>query len=328
MRYLKAFLIILFFLNEGIVAEEVKKMDHQTSLFLQQVNSTDEPELEAISIEETRRSITQSVAPSSIHSLAIADIKIPSSETQIPLRIYTPKGNGPFPVYISIHGGGWVFGNLDTHDPFCRNIAQKAQVVVVSIDYRLAPEHKYPAAFNDCYAAVDWVAKNIQDWKGDSSKLIIGGISAGGNLAAAVAIKAKEKNYPNLKAQVLICPVMEHSFETMSYQKYADGYFLTKKDMQWFWEQYLAKAEDGKQPYASPLLAPDVSGLPRAMVVLADFDPLYDEGKAYGEKMKAANVAVTIQNYPTIHAITGHPFDVSKKAISDIAQFLRDIHPN
>lgn len=306
----------------------MEKMDSQTRIFLEQVNSVDEPELETGSIEEIRRNLALTISPSPIQLLSISNIKIPSSQTQVPLRIYVPKGNGPFPVYVSIHGGGWVFGSLDMHDPFCRNIAEQAKVIVVSIDYRLAPEHKYPAALNDCHAAVDWVAKHIQDWGGDSSKLVIGGISAGGNLAAAVALKAKEKKYPVFQAQVLIYPVMQHSFETSSYQKYADGYFLTKKDMEWFWNQYLEKAEDGKQPYASPLLAPDISGLPSALIVLAEFDPLYDEGRAYGEKMKGGGVPVKIQNYPTIHGFISkiQEFDICKKAIADIAQFLRGLH--
>jgi acetyl esterase len=326
-RFLTFFFVFLIFLNEGILADDnMEKMDAQTRLFLKEINSSNEPELETVSIEEMRRNLAQSILPSPIQSLSIFDLKISNPQTQIPLRIYVPEGKGPFPVYVSMHGGGWVFGSLDSHDPFCRSISEQAKVIVVSIEYRLAPEHKYPAAFNDCCEAVDWVAKHIQDWGGDSSKLIIGGISAGGNLAAAVALKAKEKKFPVFKAQVLICPVMQHSFDTASYQKYADGYFLTKKDMEFFWNQYLEKAEDGKQLYASPLLAPDVSGLPSALIVLAEFDPLYDEGRAYGKKMKAANVPVKIESYPTIHGFTNkiNEFDICKKTIVDITQFIRE----
>jgi|GEM_PF-2984477 len=359
------------------------KMDIQTWLFLEQVNSCNEPELDTLSIEEERRKLAQSVLPSPIKSLSIFDYKISSSETQIPLRIYVPKKvfenyfparkkrfsrefkmtrrsqyrdehigetdrlkvtekisfsremnyqilsrrKDLLPVYVSMHGGGWVFGSLDSHDAFCRSISEQARVIVVSIDYRLAPEHKYPAAFNDCYEAVNWVAKNIQNWSGDASKLIIGGISAGGNLAAAVALKAKESKFPIIKAQVLICPVMQYSFDTHSYQKYADGYFLTKRDMEFFWNQYLEKVEDGQQAYASPLLAPDVSKLPSTLIVLAEFDPLYDEGSAYGEKMKTAGVSVKINKYPTYHGFMSkiNEFDISKKAITDISEFLKFI---
>lgn len=230
----------------------MEKMDAQTQLFLEQANASSKPKLDTLSIEEERKKLTQSILPSPIQSLSISDYKISTSKTQIPLRIYVPKGKGLFSVYVSMHGGGWVFGSLDAHDAFCRSISEQAKVIVVSIDYRLAPEHKYPAAFTDCYEAVNWVTKNIQDWNGDASKLIIGGISAGGNLAAAVAFKAKEKKFPTIKAQVLICPVMQYSFNTPSYQKYADGYYLTKKNMEFFWDQYLEKVEDGKQVYASP----------------------------------------------------------------------------
>ncbi len=324
-RFLISFFVFLIFLNENILADgSMEKMDAQTRLFLEQVNSSYEPELETVSIEEMRRNLVQSILASPIQSLSISDLKVSNPQTQIPLRIYVPKGNGPFPVYVSIHGGGWVFGCLDSHDLFCRSISEQAKVIVVSIDYRLAPEHKYPAAFNDCCEAVDWVVKHIQDWGGDSSQLVIGGISAGGNLAAAVVLKAKEKKIPTFKAQVLICPVMQYSFDTASYQKYADGYFLTKRDMEFFWNQYLEKAEDGKQLYTSPLLAPDVSELPSALIVLAEFDPLYDEGRAYGEKMKAADVPVKIKSYPTIHGFTSNnEFDICKKAIADIVQFIR-----
>lgn len=303
----------------------MEKMDIQTRLFLEQVNSNNEPELDALSIKEERRKLAQSILPSQIQSLSIFDYKISISKTQIPLRIYAPQGKGLLPVYISMHGGGWVFGSIDSHDAFCRSISEQAGVIVVSIGYRLAPEHKYPAAFNDCYEAVNWIANNIQDWNGDTSKLIIGGISAGGNLAAAVAIKAKEKNSPSIKAQVLICPVLQYFFDTPSYQKYAEGYFLTKKDMEFFWDQYLEKSEDGKQIYASPLLAPDASELPATLIALAEFDPLYDEGCTYGKKLEAADVSVKIKKYPTYHGFMSkiNEFDISKKAIADISEFIR-----
>lgn len=302
----------------------MEKMDTQTRLFLEQVNSNNDPELDTLSIEEERRKLAESILPSPTQSLSISDYKISSSQRQIPIRIYVPKGKGLFPVYVSMHGGGWVFGNLDSHDEFCRSLSEQAKLIVVSIDYPLAPEHKYPAAFNDCYEAVSWVAKNIQYWSGDASKLMIGGISAGGNLAAAVALKAKETKFPTLRAQVLICPVTQHSFNTPSYQRYADGYFLTKKDMEFFWDQYLEKVEDGKQVYASPLLASDVSGLPATLIVSATFDPLYDEGCAYGKKMEASGVSVKINEYPTYHGFMSkiNEFDISKKAMADISEFL------
>lgn len=324
-RLLSFFVFFIALQGNLSAGGSMEKMDAQTRLFLEQANSSNEPELDTVSIEEERRKLAQSILPSPIQSLSISDYKILSSEMQIPLRIYVPEGKGLFPVYVTMHGGGWVFGSLDSHDAFCRSISDQAQVIVVSIDYRLAPEHKYPAAFNDCYEAVSWVARNIQDWGGDASKLMIGGISAGGNLAAAVTLKAKERKFPTIKAQVLICPVMQYSFDTSSYQKYADGYFLTKKDMEFFWDQYLEKVEDGRQIYASPLLAPNLSELPATLIVLATFDPLYDEGNAYGKKMEAADVSVTIKKYPTYHGFMSkiNEFDISKKAVTDICEFIR-----
>ena len=303
----------------------MQKMDEQTRSFLEKDNASDEPEMEQIPIEEGRKLAEQWVVPSSIQLESISDIKISTADAEIPLRIYVPKVTKPLPVYITFHGGGWVYGSLNTHDPFCREIAEQAGVIVVSVDYRLAPEHKYPAALNDCYGAVNWVKTHIHARGGDPNRLGIGGVSAGGNLAAAVVLKAKEELYPNFQAQVLNVPVLQYNFDTPSYQKYAEGYFLTKKLMMWFWDQYLDKKTDGQVPMASPLNAPDLSGLPPTLLVLAEFDPLYDEGFAYGGKLKAANVPVTMLSYPTIHGFTGlsHHLDLGKKATSDMAEFLK-----
>ncbi len=299
------------------------KMDKQTRNFLEQDNSSDSPELEDIPIEEGRRMAEQSIIPSTIQLESISDIKIPTPEGEITLRIYTPKEAKPFPVFISIHGGGWAFGSLNTHDPFCRSIAKQADMIVVSIDYRLSAEHKYPAALNDCEAAAIWVKNHIHEWGGDPERLSIGGISAGANLAAGVVLRAKERQFPLFQAQVLIVPVIQHDFNTSSYQKYAKGYFLTKELMEWFWGLYLNKVADGQEPTASLLNASDVSGLPPTLFILAEFDPLYDEGLAYAEKLKAVKVPVIVRNYATIHGFTSiDGLDIGKKAISDIAQFL------
>ncbi len=238
MMYKQFILILVFFMvtNTVIFAEQQNinpsksnaEMDEQTRLFLEQMNSVKGPPMETLPVEEVRRFVEQFVVESPIKLASVSNIKIPSVETEIPIRIYVPKGQGPFPVFLTFHGGGWVFGSLDLHDPFCRNIADQAHVIVVSVDYRLAPEHKFPAGLNDCYAAAEWTAKNIREWNGDPSRIGIGGDSAGGNLAAAVTLKAKEKNFPKFQAQVLIYPVMQNRFDTASYQKYADGYFLNK----------------------------------------------------------------------------------------------------
>jgi acetyl esterase len=169
------------------------------------------------------------------------------------------------------------------------------------------------------------VAKHIQDYAGDPSRLAIGGDSAGGNLAAAVTHMAKAKGYPLFRSQVLIYPVTHHNFDSSSYEKFAEKHFLTRNNMRWFWNHYLKDAEhDGQHPYASPLLAKDFKGLPPALIVLADFDPLYEEGRQYGQKLQECNVPVTLKTYPTIHVFVtfAQQLDVGKKAIQDIAAYL------
>ena len=223
--------------------------------------------------------------------------RIPGPAGEIPVRIYTPQGSGPFPVLVYFHGGGWVIGSLDTHDGVCRHLAKRAGAVVVSVDYRLAPEHKFPAAPEDCYAATLWVAENAAAIGVDARRLTIGGDSAGGNLAAAVSLMARDRKKPAIAFQMLIYPVTDHSYETGSYRDNADGYLLTKDSMVWFWDHYLRTAGDGAEPYASPLRAQDLKGLPPAMVVTTEFDPLRDEGEAYANRLKQAGVPVKLKRY-------------------------------
>lgn len=299
-------------------------MDKQTYYFLEKDNSSGESELEDIPINESRFMIEEALIPSIIKLESISDIKIPSPEGEIPLRIYIPIKDKFLPVFISMHGGGWVFGSLNTHDSYCRSVAKQANTIVVSIDYRLAPEHKYPAGLNDCYAAALWVKQCIHEWGGNPDGVSIGGVSAGANLAAAVVLRLKQKKiFPFIK-QVLVVPVIQRNFETSSYKKYATGYYLSKKLMEWFWELYLDTDADAMKPTVSLLNASDVSKLPPTLFVLAEFDPLYDEGLAYAEKLKASEVPVTIYNYPTIHGFTSiEELEIGKKAISDIASFLK-----
>jgi acetyl esterase len=304
------------------------KMDEQTCLFLDQLHSLNLPDLETLSVEQVRLDSKSFTTPSSTPVALIEEIKIPGPQGIICLRLYVPEKTESLPVFVSIHGGGWAFGSLDNNDPICREIAHQGHMIVVSIDYHLAPEHKYPAAIEDCYAALVWTVHNISRWGGDPSRLAIGGDSAGGNLAAAVSLMAREKHFPKIKAQVLMYPVTQHRFDTDSYQKYEKGYFLTKKQMEWFWSLYLSSPADGLQSHASPLYAEDLSELPPALIVLAHFDPLYDEGLAYGKKLQAAAVPVTISTYPTIHGFISK-LDLGKTALKQIAQFLsKELKPD
>lgn len=224
----------------------------------------------------------------------VEDRLIPGLAGKQPVRIYTPKGDGPFPLLVYFHGGGWVVGSLNTVDVSCRALTNLAECIVVSADYRLAPEHKFPAALDDCYAATRWSALHAASLNGSADRIAVGGESAGGNLAAAVALKATENGVPSLAYQLLLYPVVDFRFDTPSYRENAEGYFLTKEMMEWFWAQYLARPEDGDDPLVSPLRAADarLRGLPPAFVATAEYDPLRDEAAAYAARLRDAGVAV------------------------------------
>jgi acetyl esterase len=245
------------------------------------------------------------------------------------IRIYASDRRGVRPALIYFHGGGFVLGNLDTHDPICRSLAKESGAVVIAVDYRLAPEHKFPAAVEDAHTATLWIAANAEQLGIDARRICISGDSAGGNLATVVARRCRDAGGPVLASQVLIYPVMDlSSFETGSYRELAEGYFLGRAEMQWFAGHYLASASDGRHPEASPLLAPDLSGLPPALVITAEFDPLRDEGEAYARRLEQAGVPVTLSRYPgTIHGFVvmrGVLAD-GRQAILEIAKFVGSV---
>jgi acetyl esterase len=261
---------------------------------LQQIDDADAPPLNELSPEESR------VAAQGFAELGgpgddvadQSDRSIPGPHGDIPIRVYTPAGSGPFPCLVYFHGGGWVLGDLEMTNAICRTLAARAGCVVVSVHYRLAPEHKYPVPFDDCYAATTWVAEHGSEIGVDGSRLAVGGDSAGGNLAAAVALRARDESGPALAMQLLVYPVTDHNFDTPSYASNGENYLLTKDMMEWFWNHYLATADDGADQYASPLRAADLSNLPPATVFTAEFDPLRDEGEAYADRLAKAGVAV------------------------------------
>ena len=227
----------------------------------------------------------------------VEDRSIPGPGGEIPVRIYTPASTEPLPALVHFHGGGWVIGDIETHDSICRTLANTAQCVVVSVDYRLAPEHKFPAAVDDAYAATTWVADHAEEIGVDKRRIAVGGDSAGGNLAAVVALIARGKSTPRLAYQLLVYPVMDYDFETPSYIENAEGYFLTRDTMKWFWAHYIRNEADGLDPRASPLRADDLVGLPPALVITAEFDPLRDEGEAYAARLRDDGVPVTVTRY-------------------------------
>jgi len=244
----------------------------------------------------------------------------------IPVRIYTPAGAGPFPILAWFHGGGWVIGDLDSADSTARHLAVGAGCVVVSVDYRLAPETKFPGAADDCYAATQWVVQHASQLNGDPGRLAVGGDSAGGNLAAAVALMARDRRGPSIAFQLLVYPVTHCNYTTNSYQAYAEGHMLTRDGMRWYWDHYLKDAADASDPYAAPFVAQNLSGLPPALVITAECDPLCDEGAAYAQRLKEAGVPTTYSCYDgMIHGFFGMPavLDKGKQAVAEASAALK-----
>jgi acetyl esterase len=300
----------------------------QAKQFLEQLAAAGMPPLGTQPVAETREAFNGIAAfggpPEPL--AAIEERRIPGPAGEIPLRVYTPDTRAPRPLLVFFHGGGWVIGTFETHDAVCRHLAKQSGGVVVAVDYRLAPEHKFPAAAEDCYAATKWAAENAAALGGDASRLAVGGDSAGGNLAAVVSLMARDRGGPKIAFQLLVYPVTNHAYDTASYRENADGYLLTKDSMVWFWNHYLRSERDGADPYASPLRAPSLAGLPPAMVVTAEFDPLRDEGEAYAERLRQAGVPVTVDRYDgLIHGffiLTG-VFDRAKQAVADAGAKIR-----
>ena len=217
---------------------------------------------------------------------------------EIPVRIYHPtEGIGPHPIVAYFHGGGWVLGTLDTHDDVCRTLANRSGALVVSVGYRRAPEHRFPAPLEDCVAAVRWCALRGAEIAGDGARVAVAGDSAGGNLAAAVALRFRSEDGPALTLQVLIYPVTNFGFDTASYHRYASGFGLTRDMMRYFWTSYLASPTDGGHAYASPLQAANLSGLPPTLILTAQYDVLRDEGEAYAARLAQAGVPARCTRY-------------------------------
>jgi acetyl esterase len=254
------------------------------------------PATNTLSVEAARAQYEARIAimapPAAVARVAERDMPGPGGTLR--LRLYTPHGAGPFPLLVFFHGSGFVLCSLDTHDGICRNLCAGAGCVVASVDYRLAPEHRFPAAPDDCLAATRWCADHAAEIGADADRIIVGGDSAGGNLAAVTALRVRDEGGPRLAGQLLLYPVTDwHSPGWPSYAENAEGYGLTRATMEWFWGHYLADpAREALHPHAAPLRAPDLSRLPPALVTTAEYDPLRDEGEAYAEALRAAGVTV------------------------------------
>ncbi|WP_137290502.1 alpha/beta hydrolase [Natronorubrum halophilum] len=292
--------------------------------------SEDAPAFHELPVEEVR-AITDDVfaveEPEPVGDVIDRTIDGPGGD--LSLRIYLPDGEEPFAVTMFFHGGGFVAGGLESHDQFCRTFVNTADVAVVAVDYRLAPEHPFPAAVEDAYAATEWVAENATEFGCDPDELAVAGDSAGGNLAAVVARMARDRGGPDIAYQVLLYPPVSHHQDWDSIDENGEGYFITKADLAWFDEQYFEHEIDAMNVYAAPLLSSDLEGLPPATVVTGGFDPLRDEGFAYVERLEEAGVDVSHYHYDdAIHAfvqLAAEPFEFerSQEVLADIADDLR-----
>ncbi len=279
------------------------------------------PDFSQLSAPEARELFDQLRAPQDdLPEAETIDTKIDGPSGSVPIRIYRPADGVADAALVWCHGGGWVLGDLDSAELCCRDLANQAGRVVVSVDYRLAPEHPFPAAFDDCLAATEWAVANAEQL--GVKRVAIGGDSAGGNLAAAVALAARDAGVP-LDAQVLVYPVIEAEFDTPSYIENGDGYLLTTPAMQWFWDQYVPFDEERVDPRVAPLRG-TLEGTPPAFVYLCGFDPLRDEGRTYAAALAEAGVeVVSLEHADAIHGVFGMPLTRGAEARRAAGEFLR-----
>jgi acetyl esterase len=295
---------------------------------LDQQAASGRPPLHRQSVAQARAFHTQDAAPlngEAVPVAAVADRAVPGPGGDLPVRVYTPEGEAPFPIVVFFHGGGWVVGTLDTYDPLCRALAAAVPAVVVSVGYRLAPEHRWPAAVEDAYAATLWASRHAAELGGAQHRLAVAGDSAGGNLAAVVALGARDRGGPAIAVQLLVYPALDAAGDTGSWREHAEGFYLTAAGMRWYWDHYLGGA-DGAAPDASPLRAAFLGGLPPALVVTADHDVLRDEGEAYAARLREAGVAADVRRVEGVvhgffrwRAVTG----AADAALQEAAAALR-----
>lgn len=307
-------------------------LDPQAKAVIDLVLKSGRPAYHTLSPKEARqlfRETRPASTPTPPEMSAVKDLTADGTLSPIPLRLYRPAGVAPttaLPVLVFFHGGGWVIGDLDTHDVLCRQIAGESGACVVAVDYRMAPEHKFPAAVDDSWAATRWVVAHAAELGIDPRRLAVGGDSAGGNLAAVVALLARDHGAPAIAQQMLIYPVTDVSEETRSYRDFSEGYMLTRDSMRWFKAHYLASDADAGDWRVSPLRATSLAGLPPALVITAGFDPLRDEGEAYAVRLREAGVRVDYVCYGgMIHGFApmGRLIETGNRAVSLIAGSLR-----
>ena len=306
-------------------------LDPQAELIINLVKQAGLPEFWQLTPPQAREQYAQRVKCSELKEPIhrTEDRRISGPANDIPIRIYWPRAAKPaelFPVLLWLHGGGFVIGDLDTHDSACRLLANQTDCMVVAVDYRLAPEFKFPAAVEDCYAALRWVALHAQEIGADPLRIAVGGDSAGANLATVMAILARNDGHPKIVFQLLVYPCVAPEPETPSHRKFADGYLLTRNNIVWFYKQYLRNQRDTQDFRFAPLVADDLSNLPPALVFVAGYDPLRDEGVEYVKRLIEAGNRVTLANYEgMVHGfiLAGGVLDAAKRAMAESAAALR-----
>lgn len=302
-------------------------LDPQTQSLLARLNAINFSLTRGMTPERVRRreqSLRQLVEIGAVEPVAqVFEREIPSELGMLPLRIYVPAGSGPFPMLVYFHSGGGVMGDLETEDALCRRLTNQSGWLTISVAYRLAPEYKFPAGLEECYSAVCWAAEHATEINGQPDRLAIGGMSAGANLAAVLAHMVRDRSGPPLAMQILVAPITDFRLpDTVSMQTYAEGYLLTRDDILWFTHHCLRSETDRCHPLLSPSLAATCAGLPPALIITAEYDPLRDDGERYGQRLRAEGVPVTISRRPG--AI--HGFQVEYQVapvIAEIAAALR-----
>ena len=297
----------------------------QAEKLLAELNALHEPSLSEVTPEQARATVRPSAASEDV--AAVDEHTAPGAGFDVPVRVYRASDEPGLPLLVWYHGGGWVRGSVDAADPLCRVLANRLGAVCVSVDYRLAPEHPFPAAVEDCYAATAWAAAHATELGADAGRMAIGGSSAGGNLAAAVALMARDRGGPPIRHQLLVYPIIDDDFERPSYRDNAVGYRLTRENMIWFWDQYVPNSADRRNPYAVPHRAENLAGLPPASVFTAEYDPLRDEGEAYAARLQHAGIPTTVRRVDgQFHGFFGR-FDVlddARTAIDEAVTAVRE----
>lgn len=307
-------------------------LDPQIEFVIGLVKKANAPEFWQLTPDQAREQYVLRVAKLAVKEpiFRTEDRRISGPGSHIPIRIYTPREIKPgekLPVLLWFHGGGFVIGSLDTHDSVCRMLANQAGCIVVSADYRLAPEYKFPAAVEDCDAALKWLALHAVEFGADPQAIAVGGDSAGANLATVAAILARDAGHPKLAFQLLIYPCTAPEPETPSHYKFAEGYVLSRNTITWFFRHYQRNRADSNDFRFAPLVADDLANLPPALVLVAGYDPLRDEGMDYAKRLIEAGNRVRLVNYEgMIHGfyLMGGAVDAAKRAVAESAQALRE----